>query len=63
MLTVEAKTVREALMLAAETGADEKLLRGTLVFVNGKPLAGAQRFRYRLSDGDEVALLSPAGGG
>jgi len=46
-----------------ETGVDETLLREALIFLNGKPLTGIWRLRRRLRDGDELALLSPAGGG
>jgi len=63
MFTIEAKTVREALDAAARNGVDSKLLRGALIFINGSPLSGVGRLSRRLSDGDEIALLSPAGGG
>jgi len=61
--TVKAQTVREALRQVSETGVDKELLSGALVFINGKPLTGARRLGKRLQAGDEVALLSPAGGG
>ena len=60
---VEAATIREALKQAAEMGVDKELLSGALMFVNEHPLTGARRFSRRLRDGDELALLSPAGGG
>ena len=62
-LTVEADTVREALKRANEMGVDKQLLRDALIFINNKPLTGARRYARRLSDGDELALLSPAAGG
>jgi len=62
-ICVEAGTVREALGRAAEMGVDKKLLDGALVYVNGRLLNGIARRRCRLCCGDELSLLSPAGGG
>jgi len=61
--SVNARTVRQALEAAVETGVDHDLLQGALVFVNGQPLAGVRRYNCKLIDGDELALISPAGGG
>jgi len=59
----EAKTVRQALQYAADIGVDQDLLHGALIFINGSPLNGVMRLNRKLTDGDELALLSPAGGG
>ena len=61
--SIEAKTVREALNMAAGLGVDKELLRGAAIFINNQPLTGARRFGRALRDGDELALLTPAGGG
>jgi len=60
---VEADTLREALSRAVEMGVDKDLANGALIYVNGQPLTGMRRMERRLSCGDELALLSPAGGG
>jgi molybdopterin converting factor small subunit len=60
---VDAGNVRKALCQAADRGVDKVLLRGALMFLNDVPLTGATRMRRRLSDGDVLALLTPAGGG
>ena len=62
-LDVEAGTIREALSCVAKKGADEKLLRSCVIFVNDKPLRGAARYAVKLHDGDELALLPPVSGG
>jgi len=62
-IEVEAGTVREALERVAELGVEKSLLRGALIFVGSKQLKGITRMRHRLSPGDELSLLSPAGGG
>jgi len=62
-IAVQAKTVREALRRANASGVDKELLRDALIFVNGTPLAGSARLNKRLKSGDEIALLSPSGGG
>jgi len=61
--SADVKTVRQALKLAADMGADQNLLHGALLFVNGRPLTGIRRLSCKLTEGDELALLSPAGGG
>jgi len=61
--SVEAKTVRQALKLMVKMGVDHDHLRGALIFLNNRPLAGTRRLSCKLEDGDELALLSPAGGG
>ena len=60
---VEADTLREALSRAVEMGVDKDLANGALINVNGQPLTGMRRMERRLNCGDELALLSPAGGG
>ena len=62
-LIVKAGTVRGAMEQAAAMGVDPKLFRRALLFVNNRQLRGAGRFAFRLQDGDELALLSPVGGG
>jgi len=62
-IIVRASTVGEILGAAAETADAKRLLRGALIFVNGSPVTGSRRFRRRLRDGDELAVLTPAGGG
>ena len=61
--TVKAKTVREAIRKAAEMGIDKKQMHGALIYLNDMPLTGARRLSTKLSDGDELALLSPVSGG
>ena len=60
---IEAETVRETLAHLAGMGIDKDMLYGALLFINGKPVTGVTRLRHRLSDGDELAFLPPAGGG
>ena len=60
---VEAKTLREALSRAADMGVDKDQVNGALIYINGRALTGARRLSRRLHNGDELALLSPAGGG
>ena len=60
---IEAESVREALDHIVWMSVDKEILYNALMFINGKPLAGARRLSHRLYDGDELALLSPAGGG
>ena len=60
---IEAKTVRDVISHLVDMGADKKLLHNALMFINDQPLTGTRRLGRRLSDGDEIALLSPAGGG
>jgi len=60
---VGAETVREALSRTTDMGVDADKLRGALIYVNSQPITGARRLSRRLCDGDELALLSPAGGG
>ena len=60
---VEAESVREALDHIAWMSVDKEVLYESLLFINGKPLIGARRLSRRLYDGDELALLSPTGGG
>jgi len=62
-IEVEAKTVRDALKKATELGVDNTLLSSALIFVNNRQLTGTRRMSYKLSPGDELSLLSPAGGG
>ena len=62
-LEVQAGTVREACAQIVETGVDGKRLRSCVMFVNGRPLQGANRLSTRMRDGDELAILSPVGGG
>lgn len=51
------KTLRE--LLGIIPGLSRKEAGDLVVLVNGKPAPKS----YRLKDGDEVSLLSPAGGG
>lgn len=62
IVTVEARTVGELLdRTAAELGfSDARLLRRSLVFVNGEQV---RSLRTRLASGDEVYLLPPSAGG
>ena len=60
---VEAESVREALDHIVWMSVEKEELYEALMFVNGKPLTGVRRLSHRLYDGDELALLSPAGGG
>ena len=62
-LDAKAGTVREVLSCIAKTEAEEKLLQSCVMFINNKPLRGAARLAAKLRDGDELALLPPAGGG
>ena len=63
VLTVEAKTVSDALNQIALLGVDKDLIRGAQVFVNNCHLKGVRRLSRKLNCGDELVLLSPAGGG
>ena len=63
LFSAEAKNVRMALNQATAMGVDKTLLSGALIFVNNRQLSGVMRLSRRLNDGDELALLSPAGGG
>lgn len=60
---VEAETVGEALDHISWMSVDKETLYNALMFINGKPLTGVRRLSRRLYDGDELALLSPSGGG
>ena len=60
---IGAETVREALDHISWMNVDKEILFDALMFVNGKPLTGVRRLGRRLFDGDELALLSPTGGG
>jgi molybdopterin converting factor small subunit len=62
-ISVEAGTMREVMARVAQQGVDEKLFARAVVFVNDRPVLGAKRWRIKLKDGDEVALLSPVSGG
>ena len=52
-----ARSLRE--LLGSVPGLTEKEARDLVVLVNGKSVGR----HYRFQDGDEVALLAPAGGG
>ena len=53
-------TVKEACSLMAQaTGLKEKEFRKCVVALNGRPC----KMSAKVSDGDEVAFLSPSGGG
>lgn len=59
-VSIEACRVDEAIRkLAAESKVEIKDLKRCTILVNGKQA----RMRTKLSDGDEVVFLSPAGGG
>jgi len=59
-MDVEASTVREALKaVAAEGKVPEKELKECIALLRGVRVSA----RKRLSDGDELMLLSPVGGG
>ena len=60
---LNAETVREALDNISWMSVEKEVLYGALMFINGKPLTGIRRLERRLYDGDELALLSPTGGG
>ena len=62
-LIIDDGAVRDALAHVAESGADDKLLRSCVMFVNNRPLRGISRLAVKLRDGDELALLPPVGGG
>ena len=59
---INAKTVQEVMRQTADIGVEKNALQNALVFVNDKPLT-AKRYRHKLSDGDEIAFLTSAGGG
>jgi len=61
-VSVQANTVGEALKIAGAMGVDKSLLKEALIFVNDRPVRNSRR-TYKLNDGDEIALLSPSGGG
>ena len=56
---LEARTVKEVLLLLADCGIPRKDLDGCVVLVNG---AGAKK-QTKLHDGDTVVLMSPVAGG
>ena len=60
-LELEARSVTELLSALEQRSGQlsAEALRGCVIFINGKP--GSKK--SRLSDGDEVMLLSPAAGG
>jgi molybdopterin converting factor small subunit len=64
-LNVEAETVAEMLAVVATRCPDvtENEIRRSAIFVNGKSIAELTGFRTKLKAGDEVLLMSPAGGG
>ena len=62
-LAVQAGTLREIIAQIEGSGANEKLLRSCVMFVNNRPLKGINRLNVRLQEGDELALLPPASGG
>jgi len=62
-LFLEAETLQDVFLQLFDMGIDKKLLGGALIFINDISLIGPMRFRHRLSCGDIIALLSPAGGG
>jgi len=56
---LEAATVKEVLDILADGGVDRRDLRGCVIFVNGK----TANKRSKLTDGDQVVLMSPVAGG
>ena len=56
---LEARTVKEVLLLLADCGIPRKDLDGCVVLVNG---AGAKK-QTKLHDCDTVVLMSPVAGG
>ena len=62
-ISVEAGSVREVMAMAVRQGVDQKLFSMAIMFVNGQSVVGAKRWKVKLKDGDELALLSPVGGG
>jgi len=62
-ISVDAGSVRDVMAQAIQHGVDRKLFGEALMFVNGQAVVGAKRWKVKLKDGDELALLSPVSGG
>ena len=56
---LEATTAKEVLERLVECGIDRKDLYGCVILVNGKSASK----RSKLTDGDQVVLMSPVAGG
>lgn len=61
----EAFTVKQALNEVKRQcpNISEQQLQEAILFINKQQVTGPKRFSIVLKDGDELALLSPAGGG
>lgn len=64
-MQVEAGSINDLLEKIAMQLEDVplKVLRDSLIFVNGASIHRLKGFRTRLEDGDEVQIFSPMGGG
>ena len=62
-INVDAGSMRDVMAQAMQLGVDQKLFARAVMFVNGRPVVGGKRWAVKLKDGDELALLSPVGGG
>ncbi|MDR3217104.1 MAG: MoaD/ThiS family protein [Clostridiaceae bacterium] len=64
-VTGEGKNVAELLDNLKRTiePLKELNLKNYVIFVNGKNISDLKLFRTKLSDGDEVTMLSPVSGG
>ena len=56
---LKAATVKEVLEILAVCGIPQKDLQGCIILVNGKSASK----RSKLTDGDNVVLMSPVAGG
>lgn len=66
-IQLEATTIDELLHKISEefsnTGIVVKELKQSVIFVNGTNIQHLKLFKTKLNVGDEVQILSPAGGG
>jgi len=60
--SIQAQTALEVINMLSDMGVDKDLLKGAIVFVNQTPIHGL-KLRSHLKNGDEIALISPVGGG
>jgi len=60
---LELLIVRYGRELADKLPGDNHALRQTLIFVNGRNIAGLDGWQTVLHDGDELFIMTPLGGG